>query len=331
MSDTLEITHQEDRLVRLAKAVIEEEIEAIQCLLTRLDTSFIKACQLFLHTKGRVIVMGIGKSGHIGRKIAATFASTGTPSFFIHPTEASHGDLGMITKDDIILAISNSGQTQELISLLPVIKRLNIPLVAMTGKLSSPLAQYATVVLDISITKEACPLGLAPTSSTTVTLVLGDALAVALLEARGFTKEDFAQSHPGGKLGKHLLVRIQDVMRTGVAIPKVTSDITVREALLEMSRVNLGLVAIVDTNNHLLGVFSDGDLRRTLDKSLPVQTTLVSEVMSTNGITVQPSQLAAEALALMDTHRIHALLVVDTEHQLVGAFNIHDLFYHGVM
>jgi arabinose-5-phosphate isomerase len=330
MSDTLEITHKEHRLVQLAQAVIQEEIEAIQALMARLDASFIKACQLFLHTKGRVIVMGIGKSGHIGRKIAATFASTGTPAFFIHPTEASHGDLGMITKEDIILAISNSGQTQELITLLPVIKRLNIPLVAMTGKASSPLAQYANVVLDISVSKEACPLGLAPTSSTTVTLVLGDALAVALLEARGFTKENFAQSHPGGKLGKHLLVRIQDVMRTGTTIPKIFPETTVRDALLE-SRVNLGLVAIVDTHNHLLGVFSDGDLRRTLDKNLPVQTTLVSAVMSTNCITVQPSQLAAEALTLMDTYRIHALLVVDAQDQLVGAFNIHDLFYHGVM
>lgn len=318
-------------LIQSAKNLITEEIEAIQGLLTRLDDAFIQACQIFLHTKGRVIVMGVGKSGHIGRKIAATFASTGTPAFFIHPTEASHGDLGMIAKEDVLLAISNSGETQELIALLPVIKRLNIPLVAMTGKRSSPLAEHASVVLDISISKEACPLGLAPTSSTTVTLVLGDALAVALLEARGFTKEDFAKSHPGGKLGKHLLVRVQDVMRTGIAIPTVAPSTTIREALLEMSRVNLGLVAIIDASNHLLGVFSDGDLRRTLDKNISVQTTLVAEVMSCNGITVHPNQLAAEALALMDAHHIHALLVLDLEHRLVGAFNIHDLFYHGVM
>lgn len=330
MSDTLEITHKQQRLIQMAKAVIEEEIMAVQNLLTRLDHRFIKACQLLLQTKGRVVVMGVGKSGHIGRKIAATFASTGTPAFFVHPTEASHGDLGMITKDDTILAISNSGQTQELISLLPVIKRLNIPLIAMTGKESSALAQHASVVLDISITKEACPLGLAPTSSTTVTLVLGDALAVALLESRGFTKEDFAQSHPGGKLGKHLLIRVQDIMRSGKAIPKISPNTTVREALLEMSRVNLGLVAVVEDNT-LLGVFSDGDLRRLLDKNMPVQTTLVSEVMTTNGITVQATQLAAAALTLMETHRIHALLVTDINHQLVGAFNIHDLFYHGVM
>ena len=318
--------------VSMGKAVIEEEIRAIQALLPRMDEGFVKACDLLYTCKGRIVVMGVGKSGHIARKIAATFASTGSPSFFVHPTEAGHGDLGMITSHDVVVAISHSGQTQELLQLLPALKRLGIPLIAMTGNHRSLLAQHASVVLDIHVEREACPLELAPTSSTTVTLVLGDALAIALLQARGFTKEDFAKSHPGGKLGKQLLVHIRDVMRSGDKMPFVYPGTSVRDVLIEMSRVNLGVTAVIDKQSkRLLGIFSDGDLRRMLDKGLSVQDTLVESVMSEGGITVSPNQLAAEALSLMETRHIHALMVVDEHRCLVGAFNIHDLFYHGVM
>lgn len=318
--------------VDMGKVVIAEEIRALQSLASRLDNSFIKACDLLYTCPGRIVVMGVGKSGHIARKIAATFASTGSPSFFVHPTEASHGDLGMITANDVVVAISNSGQTQELLQLLPALKRLAVPLIAMTGNSRSLLAQHASVVLDIHVDKEACPLELAPTSSTTVTLVLGDALAIALLQARGFTKEDFAKSHPGGKLGKQLLIHIRDVMRVGDKIPKVSPKTSIRDVLIEMSRINLGVTAVVDPNNgQLLGIFSDGDLRRMLDKGLSVQDTLVESVMSRGGITVLPQQLAAEALKIMESRHIHALIVVDEERRVVGAFNIHDLFYHGVM
>ncbi len=326
-----ELAHPKTALIPLGRAVIAAELEAIESLLNNLDERFEQACALLLACTGRVVVMGVGKSGHIGRKIAATLASTGTPAFFVHPTEASHGDLGMITRQDVVIAISNSGQTQELLELLPVLKRLNVPLIALTGDPHSRLAQYATLTLDISVDKEACPLGLAPTSSTTVTLVLGDALAIALLKTRGFTEEDFAHSHPGGKLGKKLLVRIQDVMRTGERIPRVTPQTTIREALVEMSRANLGLTAVMSSDHQLLGVFTDGDLRRALDKEYPVQSTPVGETMTLNPITVTPQQLATEALQLMESHRINALLVLNAEAQVVGAFNIHDLFYHGVM
>ncbi len=324
-------TTQTRTFLQTGKAVIEEEIRAIQALSARIAHPFSEVCELLLRCQGRVVVMGVGKSGHIGHKISATLASTGTPSFFVHPTEASHGDLGMITSEDVIIAISHSGQTQEILQLLPVLKRQNIPIVAMTGHLQSTLAEQATFTLDISVAKEACPLGLAPTNSTTVTLVLGDALAIALLEARGFTREDFAASHPGGMLGKRLLVRVEDVMQTGDRIPKVPPTAYIRQTLSEISRTQLGICAVVDAQNYLLGVFSDGDLRRALDKELNVHTTPVSEVMTVGGITMKANQLAAEALHWMDHKHIHAMMVINDHHQVVGAFNIHNLLARGVL
>jgi arabinose-5-phosphate isomerase len=319
------------RILARGRAVLSTEAEAINALNPRLGDAFINACQLILECRGRLVVSGMGKSGHVGNKIAATFASTGTPAFFVHPAEASHGDIGMITPQDVVLAISNSGETDELVTILPVIKRLGIPLIAMTGKLESTLGRAASVALDVSVETEACPLNLAPTASTTATLALGDALAVAVLEARGFTEEDFARSHPGGALGRRLLLYVEDVMHTGPQLPLVNPDTLLREGLLEMSRKGLGMTTVVDERNHLLGVFTDGDLRRTLDKQIDLRAALMGEVMTANPKRATTRMLAAAAVHLMETHQITALPVVDDHGVVVGALNVHDLLRAGVM
>ena len=310
--------------MRAARAVIETERQAVGNLEHRIDSHFVSACQLVLECRGRVVVLGMGKSGHIAHKIAATLASTGTPSFFVHPGEAGHGDLGMITRDDVVIALSNSGETGEIITLLPVIKRLDIPLIALTGNLASTLGKAATVCLDVSVAREACPLGLAPTASTTASLVLGDALAVALLEARGFNAEDFARSHPGGSLGRRLL-SVRDIMHTGDEIPRVKEKTILSRTLLEMSAKGLGMTAVLDERGEVSGVFTDGDLRRTLDAGFDVHTTTTGEVMTKNGKTIAATCLAAEALRMMEEYRINALLVLDQDRQLIGVLNMHDL------
>lgn len=317
--------------INTAERTIELEIQAITSLKERINENFVTACKLILNAKGRVVVLGIGKSGHIGRKIAATLASTGTPAFFVHPAEASHGDMGMITRDDIILAISNSGTTAEITTLLPLIKRLGITLITMTGNSNSALAQAANVNLNAGVEQEACPLNLAPTSSTTVTLVLGDALAIALLEARGFTAEDFAFSHPGGALGRRLLLKVSDIMHTGEELPKVTLTTPLKEVLFEMSRVGLGIALVVDNQEQLLGVFTDGDLRRTLDKDVDLRHLSIKDVMTCQGKTARPDMLAAEALKIMDDHKISVLPIVDDLKRPIGVLHIHDLTRAGVI
>jgi len=317
--------------IECGRRVINIERDALAALPARIDAQFARACTLLLGCRGRVIVTGMGKSGHIGSKIAATLASTGTPSFFVHPGEASHGDLGMITREDAIIAISYSGEAIEILTILPLIKRLGLPMVTMTGKPTSTMAKAADVHLDISVSQEACPLNLAPTASTTATLAMGDALAVALLEARGFTAADFALSHPGGVLGRRLLLKIADVMHTGERIPKVGDEATLSAALLEMTRKGLGLTAIVDAEDHLLGVFTDGDLRRVLDANLDVRRARISEVMTRGGRTAQADQLAAEAVNLMEKHKITQLLIVDAEQRLQGVLHMHDLLRAGVV
>ena len=319
------------RLRELALAVLRIEAEAVTALAARIDGDFSTACRLILACEGRVVVTGMGKSGHIGSKIAATLASTGTPAFFVHPGEASHGDLGMITPQDVVLALSNSGETSEIVTILPLLKRLKAPLIALTGNPRSPLAQAAAAHLDVSVEREACPLGLAPTSSTTAALAMGDALAVALLEARGFTAEDFARSHPGGRLGRRLLLLIEDVMHTGDSIPRVAPEAPLTDALLEMGRKGLGMTAITDPDGRLLGIFTDGDLRRALDHGVDVRAARVSEVMTRGGKTVRPQQLAVEAVTLMEDHKISALLAVDDDGRVVGALNTHDLLRAGVV
>ncbi len=318
-------------LLELAARVLDIESRAVSHLQARLDESFAAACRLCLEIAGRVVVTGMGKSGHIGRKVSATLASTGTPSFFMHPAEASHGDLGMITRHDLLLAVSYSGETQEVVTILPLIKRMGAKLVSMTGKAKSTLAEAADVHLDVSVEEEACSLNLAPTASTTATLAMGDALAVALLECRGFTAEDFALSHPSGSLGKRLLLRVSDVMHTGDRIPAVTADATLSEALMEMTQKSLGMTAIVDATNKILGVFTDGDLRRAFDARIDVHKTDMASAMHPGGTTTGPDVLAAEAVHLMEQKKITALLVVDDDDKLIGALNIHDLFRAGVM
>jgi arabinose-5-phosphate isomerase len=320
-----------ERLKKLGLAVIETEGRAIAALSERVDASFLRACELMLACEGRVVVLGMGKSGHIGSKIAATLASTGTPAFFVHPGEASHGDLGMITPKDVALAISYSGSTAEILLLLPMLKRMGTKLIAMTGKPGSPLAKAADTHIDVSVSVEACPLNLAPTSSTTATLVMGDALAVALLEARGFTEADFALSHPGGALGRRLLLHVADIMHTGADIPRVGPDTSLRDALLEMTHKRLGMTAIADNEGRLLGIFTDGDLRRTLDRDIDVRKTRIREVMTEHGKTARADMLAAEAVLLMETHKINALVVVDDQQRIVGALNMHDLLRAGVV
>ncbi len=315
----------------LGKAVLDTELQAIKALCARLDDSFDRACELLLGCEGRIVVTGMGKSGHIGGKIAATLASTGSPAFFVHPGEASHGDLGMITAKDVVLALSNSGNTAEILTIVPLIKRLGVPLVSMTGKPDSPLATEADVNLDVTVEQEACPHGLAPTASTTVALVMGDALAIALLQARGFSAEDFARSHPGGALGRRLLLHVADIMVTGDAVPAVKKDASLPQALLEMSSKGLGMTAIVDDERRVLGIFTDGDLRRTLDRHIDIQQTTIGEVMTPNCRTVSAHDLAAEVVKLMEDHKINAVLVTDAAHKLTGALNMHSLLRAGVV
>ena len=325
----LELTS--DELLALAREVLEIESCAVGSLCDRLDQDFVAACQLCLDTPGRIVVTGMGKSGHIGNKIAATLASTGTPAFFMHPAEASHGDLGMITSQDVMLAVSYSGETEEIVTILPLVKRMGAKLLSVTGKSKSTLANAADVHLDVSVTEEACPLNLAPTASTTATLAMGDALAVALLKIRGFTAEDFAMSHPSGSLGKRLILRVADVMRTDAAIPRVSADVFLKDGLLEMTQKGLGMTAIVDDLNEILGVFTDGDLRRALDDGIDVHATTMAEIMHRECKTTSSEVLAVEAVRLMEENQIMALLVVDEDNHLVGALNIHDLFRAGVM
>jgi len=320
-----------DELLALAANVLDIEARAVDALKSRLNEDFIAACQLCMDTPGRIVVTGMGKSGHVSNKIAATLASTGTPAFFMHPAEASHGDLGMITSQDLLLAISYSGETAEVVTILPIVKRMGARMIAMTGKPQSTMAQAADIHLDISVEEEACPLKLAPTASTTATLAMGDALAVALLEKRGFTAEDFARSHPSGSLGKRLLLRVADVMRTGDRVPSVSSDVTLRDALLEMTDKGLGMTAIVDDDDAIMGIYTDGDLRRTLDKGADIRATTIREVMHANCTTISADVLAAEALHLLEENKITSLLVADDNNRLVGALNIHDLFREGLM
>lgn len=318
-------------LIQSAQRTIRLELDAIEDLLQRINGDFIRACELILASKGRVVVVGMGKSGHIGNKIAATLASTGTTAFFVHPAEASHGDMGMITRDDVVLALSNSGSTAEIVTLLPLIKRLGITLISMTGNPESPLAKAAEVNLDARVAQEACPLNLAPTSSTTVSLVLGDALAIALLEARGFTAEDFAFSHPGGALGRRLLLKVENVMHAGASLPQVTRGTSLRDALLEMTQKGLGMTVVIEEDGRLAGIFTDGDLRRTLDRNIDVRETLIDQVMTANGKTARADMLAAEALKIMEDHKISSLVVIDEHQQPIGALNMHDLLRAGVM
>lgn len=318
-------------IVCLGRAVIETEAAAVSALLQRIDEQFVNACSCMLDCKGRIIVSGVGKSGHIAGKIAATLASTGTPAFFLHPAEAGHGDMGMIKREDVVLALSNSGETPEVTALLSSLKRLGIRLIAMTGKPASTLARHADIHIDVSVAQEACPLGLAPTSSTTVALVMGDALAVALLQARGFTREDFARSHPAGQLGRKLLLHIRDVMHSGPAIPVVSENATVSQTIMEMTRKRLGMSAIVDNAGHVSGIYTDGDLRRTLDAGLDPHSTAISRVMSRNSKHIGPDALAVEAVQMMETYAIQGLLVVDQDRQLLGALNFQDLLKAGVV
>ncbi|VVE64753.1 arabinose 5-phosphate isomerase [Pandoraea captiosa] len=313
------------RALEVAREVLRTEADAIERVSAHLDDSFFEAVSLLLACKGRVVVTGMGKSGHIGRKLAATFASTGTPAFFVHPAEASHGDLGMITADDVVVALSNSGETGELVSILPMIKRIGAKLIAMTGNAASSLGRLSDVHLDAHVEKEACPLGLAPTASTTAALALGDALAVTLLDARGFGAEDFARSHPGGALGRRLLTFVRDVMRTGDAIPRVSSDASLSDALIEMTAKGLGMTAIVDADDRVVGIFTDGDLRRLFKRTLDFTSLKLADVMKAGPRTIGPDHLAAEAAELMERFGITQLLVTEND-RLVGALNVHDLF-----
>ncbi|WP_426133951.1 KpsF/GutQ family sugar-phosphate isomerase [Pseudomonas sp. PWP3-1b2] len=322
---------QSSDLIQSAQRTIRLELEAVEGLLAHIDADFVRACEMILASKGRVVVVGMGKSGHVGNKIAATLASTGTTAFFVHPAEASHGDMGMITKDDIILALSNSGTTNEIVTLLPLIKRLGIQMISITGNPDSTLAKAAEVNLNVHVDHEACPLNLAPTSSTTAALVMGDALAVALLDARGFTAEDFAFSHPGGALGRRLLLKVENVMHSGDELPNVQRGALLKEALMEMSLKRLGMTAILEADGRLAGVFTDGDLRRALDRNLDIQTARIDEVMTPHGKTARPDMLAAEALKIMEDHKILALVVVDRDDRPIGALNMHDLLRAGVM
>lgn len=309
----------------LAREVLRIEAQAVHALAERLDDSFTRAVDLILSRQGRVVVSGMGKSGHVGSKIAATLASTGTPAFFMHPAEASHGDLGMITAQDVVIALSNSGESSELLAIVPLLKRMGAKLISITGNPASSLAKESDVHLDASVAREACPLGLSPTASTTAALALGDALAVALLDARGFSAEDFARSHPGGALGRRLLVHVSDVMRQGDATPSVSEGASLSEALLEMTRKGLGMTAIVDDTQRAIGIFTDGDLRRAFENGVNVATTGIAQVMHRNPLAITPNRLAAEAVELMEARKINGLLVVDENGALVGALNMHDL------
>jgi arabinose-5-phosphate isomerase len=318
--------------IELGLAVLKTEAEAVSALAERLDERFTRACEMILNCNGRIVVTGMGKSGHIGNKIAATLASTGTPSFFMHSGEASHGDLGMITPDDLVIALSNSGETSEITLLLPLLKRLGIPLLALTGKPESTLACSADIHLDVSVSKEACPLGLAPTSSTTATLAMGDALAVAVLEARGFTEEDFALSHPGGNLGRRLLLRVSDIMHSGDAIPLVNTETSLKDTLLEMTAKGLGMAGVIDAaNGQLAGIYTDGDLRRTFEHMPNIKTAKVRDFMTADCVTISAERIASEALKIMHDKKINALMVVDDKLQIQGALNMHDLLRAGIV
>jgi arabinose-5-phosphate isomerase len=321
----------EAQALESARRTFDIEAAALAALRERLDGTFAAACRTCLDCRGRVIVTGMGKSGHIGRKIAATLASTGTPAFFLHPGEASHGDIGMITRGDVLLALSNSGETPEVLALLPPLKRLAIPLITLTGNTASTLALSADVHLDVGVPQEACPHNLAPTASTTAALVMGDALAVALLEARGFSADDFARTHPGGSLGRRLLLHVEDIMRRGDALPRVGVDTRVAEGLLEMTRKGLGMTAVLDEQQRLIGIFTDGDLRRALDRRVDVHSASMRDVMTQGGRTIGARELAAAAAQLMELHRVTALLVTDSERRLIGALNVHDLLRAGVV
>jgi len=314
-----------------ARRTVSLEAAAVNDLDARLGHEFETACELILECEGRVVVIGMGKSGHIGRKIAATLASTGTPAFFVHPAEASHGDMGMLTKQDLVITISNSGSTAEVTNLLPLIKALGVKMIAMTGNSDSVLAQASDAHLDVSVETEACPLDLAPTSSTTATLVMGDALAIALLEARGFSAEDFAFSHPGGALGRRLLVKVSDLMHSGKNLPKVGSDTSIKQVLLEMTTKGLGITTVVDENSKLEGVFTDGDLRRIVDKGVNLDSAKASEVMNPTPLRISENRLAAEALGLMEERKITALVVVDENEQPSGVIHLHDILRAGVI
>ena len=320
----------DNQLRSSALRTIDIESRSILELKDRISSDFDNACKLILNSPGRVAVLGIGKSGHIGRKIAATLASTGTPAVFVHPTEAGHGDLGMITEQDVVVAISNSGTTEELMSLLPLLKRKGIPLIGLTGKKKSPLAEACSCVLDVGVREEACPLGLAPTSSTTTALVMGDALAMALVEARGFTKEDFATSHPGGRLGRKLLVKVEDIMHSGDAIPTVNIDTSLADALVEMSQKGFGITTVIN-ENAIIGVFTDGDLRRCLDAGKNLHTTRISDVMSKNFKHIASTALAAEAANIMQKSQVYVLIVTDQNHRLSGILKMHDLLQANVV
>lgn len=315
---------------KLGLAVIETEAQAVFELTQRVNEHFETACELLLACKGRIVVTGMGKSGHIGKKIAATFSSTGSPSFFMHPGEASHGDMGMITRQDTVLAISNSGNTPEIITLLPLLKRLEVPVISLSGNPESTLAKVASVNIDVSIRQEACPLGLAPTTSTTVSLVMGDALAIALLQARGFSAEDFALSHPGGALGKRLLLRVDEVCHRGDELPLVNEEVPVREALIEVSAKKLGMTCVIDSQGYLVGVYTDGDIRRTLTQQNDINTTPLKKVMSSNCRTIGPDMLAAEALAIMQKYSITSLVIVDNDRRPIAVVHLHDLLRAGV-
>jgi arabinose-5-phosphate isomerase len=316
----------------LGIAVLKAEAEAVAELCNHLGSGFEQACELILNCQGRIVVTGMGKSGHIGNKIAATLASTGSPAFFMHSGEASHGDLGMITKHDLVIALSNSGETNEITSLLPMLKRMGIPLIALTGKPQSTLAKSADIHLDVSVSKEACPLGLAPTSSTTASLAMGDALAVAVLQVRGFTEEDFAMSHPGGNLGRRLLLRVSDIMHTGDKIPLVYADSSLKKTLVEMTSKGLGMAGVIDPNNNvLLGIYTDGDLRRTFEQMPNIETANVRDYMTPNCITIKANSIASEAIKVMHDYKINALMVVNEDNTVQGALNMHDLFRAGVV
>jgi arabinose-5-phosphate isomerase len=312
--------------LELARKVLAIEAEAVTAVGARLDQTFLAAVELLFSCRGRVVVSGMGKSGHIARKIASTMASTGTPAFFVHPAEASHGDLGMITRDDVVVALSYSGESDELLTIIPLIKRQGAKLIAITGNATSELAKEADVCLDARVSQEACPLNLAPTASTTAALALGDALAIALLDARGFGTDDFARSHPGGALGRRLLTHVSDVMRTGDDVPRVTAGASLVDALQEMTRKRMGMTAVVDHGSHVVGIFTDGDLRRALERSPDLRAVALADVMGRNPRTIEAGKLAVEAVEMMERHKINQLLVVTAGGELTGALNMHDLF-----
>lgn len=320
-----------EEVCKLGRVVIEIEAAMIKSLISRIDEKFAEACTLLHACRGRIAVMGVGKSGHIGKKIAATLSSTGSPAFFIHPSEALHGDIGMLTANDVLLALSNSGESSEIVSLLPVIKRFGIPMITLTGRPQSSLAKAATLNLDVSVEKEACPLGLAPTSSTTAALVMGDALAMALLSKRGFKESDFALSHPGGTLGRRLLLLVEEIMHKGDAIPVISANANLKAALVEMTQKKLGMTTIVNQQGELVGIFTDGDVRRTLDKNADIHTTRIESIMASHPKTIDAHILAAEALGIMEKHNITALVVIDKQHKPVGIIHIHDLLRAGVV